>query len=141
MGIRREIHSGSLLVNSGHGFAGYSRLEPHPSVHPPLTTTSRDRNMALSFLMRSATIFTLTWLIAFSTAALHLPLTRRGGRFVGSSSANLTFLANLLADVEERYAQTQRTSSKNHLERTWTPRSGAVDDEHLVGRAGHEGAW
>jgi hypothetical protein len=83
----------------------------------------------------------LAWLNAYSDATIHLPMSRRAGRFVNNSPANLTQLVNVLAESEDRYARTQRLPVDNHLERSWSAIDGAVDDEHLVGSTGQDGAW
>lgn len=92
-------------------------------------------------LQQSIALLFLICLAVPVAASIHLPLTRRGGRFVGNSPANLTHLAAILAEVEARYAQTYRAPDENHLVRRWSTTVGAVDDEHLLQATGRDGAW
>ena len=96
--------------------------------------------------MPACRLLTLTTIIvayftSTSTASIHLPLSRRGGRFVTAAPANLAELAEALAQVEGRYAHTYRSPEHNRLVRRWSLTENVVDDEHLLQATGRTGAW
>jgi hypothetical protein len=93
------------------------------------------------YFQQRVLLFILTYFVALTAASINIPLHRRGGRFVSNSPANLTRLANILAEVENKYAQSYRAAADNQLVRRWSPVEDAVDDEHLMDCLNREGAW
>jgi hypothetical protein len=77
-----------------------------------------------------------------TSPGLHLPLFRRGGRFSVHEPANLTYLTQILNDVEAKYARTYRAVEGNRLVRRWR-QSEAKDenDPEVIGVAGRENSW
>jgi hypothetical protein len=74
--------------------------------------------------------------------AVHLRLHRRGHRFAGHGPANLTYLAEVLAEVELRYAKAERIVEGNRLGHQWKSRNvGTTADEDLINAVGHDGRW
>ena len=74
--------------------------------------------------------------------AVHLRLHRRGHRFAGHDPANLTYLAEVLAEVELRYAKAERIVEGNRLGHQWKSRNvGTTADEELINAVGHGGRW
>jgi hypothetical protein len=87
-------------------------------------------------------------LLAFTLAtsaqdpAVHMRLHRRGHRFAGHDPANLTYLAEVLAEVELRYAKAERIVEGNRLGHQWKSRNvGTTADEDLTNAVGHDGRW
>ena len=79
---------------------------------------------------------------AFISPGIHLPLFRRGGRFSHHEPANLTHLAQILHNVEAKYARSYRAVEGNRLVRRW--REHEVRDENdpeVIDVAGREGQW
>lgn len=90
----------------------------------------------------------LTLLIAFIAVtkaqdpAVHLRLYRRGNRFANHDAANLTYLTEVLAEVELRYAKAERIVEGNRLGHQWKSRNaGTAADEDLINAVGHIGRW
>jgi hypothetical protein len=73
---------------------------------------------------------------------IHLPLHRRGGRATHHTPTNLTYLTQVLHDVEARYMRSTRAVEGNSLVRHWRP-SGGFDEnnEQLVSDLGKDGGW
>lgn len=101
--------------------------------------------MALSWATIVALIVSLLACTALVTAedqAIHLTLHRRGDRFATHEEANLTRLAEVLAEVETRYAQAERIIEGNRLGHQWKSRDvGTTIDEGLINSVGQEGRW
>lgn len=77
-------------------------------------------------------------------SALHLPITRRGGRFSNTDVANLTYLLEELTSIESRYSATRRVIKGNRVVRKPKPvKIGADGDggEGLLGSIGKPGGW
>ena len=73
---------------------------------------------------------------------IHLPLFRRGGRFSHHELANLTYLTNVLADIEVKYARSYRAVEGNRLVRRWRDsKSRDENDPEVIEVAGREGRW
>ncbi|KIW25698.1 uncharacterized protein PV07_08859 [Cladophialophora immunda] len=91
-------------------------------------------------------VFILTLSFAFlvqsASSAVHLPLHRRGGRFSYHESANLTYLASVVQDVEAKYARSYRAIEGNRLVRKWHA-SGCKDenDPDVIDVVGGPNRW
>ncbi|ETN43530.1 uncharacterized protein HMPREF1541_02689 [Cyphellophora europaea CBS 101466] len=83
----------------------------------------------------------LSCLPTICAASIHLPLSRRGGRFANHEPAKLDLLANTLTRVEKKYTHTHRKPEHNHLVRKWSSGHHVIDDDYLFTAPGHDGAW
>lgn len=72
---------------------------------------------------------------------IHLPLSRRNGRFARHQTANLTFLSETLAQAESRYASTYRDVEDNRLVRRWQARDDFLDEDALLWHMEQRGPW
>lgn len=85
--------------------------------------------------------------LCFTTASghgVHLPLYRRGGRFLRREAANLTYLGEIMHQVEARYSRTHRQVEGNHLVRQWRVKEQEAEDENdenLIDVAGYDNRW
>ena len=78
----------------------------------------------------------------FTSPGIHLPLFRRGGRFSYHEPANLTYLTQVLSDVEAKYARSYRDVEGNRLVRRWRHSvSRDENDPELIEVAGRDGYW
>jgi hypothetical protein len=78
----------------------------------------------------------------FNSPGIHLPIFRRGGRFSHHAPANLTYLSQVLADIEARYARSYRAVEGNQLVRKWRKNEELDEnDPQLVAVAGQRGRW
>lgn len=72
---------------------------------------------------------------------IHIPLSRRGGRFARHQDVNLTQLQDILTSVESRYAGTHRIVENNRLSRRWVPSDDLLDEDTLLKQTEHRGPW
>ena len=77
-----------------------------------------------------------------TTPGIHLPLYRRGGRSSYHEAANLTNLAQILHNVEAKYARSYRTVEGNRLVRRWHESvTRDENDPEVIDVAGRDGQW
>jgi hypothetical protein len=100
------------------------------------------------FVSRSSFVGFIVSLLACASlataedSAIHLTLHRRGDRFATHEEANLTRLAEVLAEVETRYAKAERIIEGNRLGQQWKSRDvGTTIDEGLINGVGQDGRW
>ena len=74
-------------------------------------------------------------------ADIHIPLSRRGGRFARHESANLTLLSKIIERAEQRYAGTAREVEHNRLVRKWRAGEDGLDDDALLSQLASSGPW
>lgn len=96
----------------------------------------------MALLTTAILLLAVAALAQLDSAAIHLPLLRRGARFSRREPANLTHLAHVLRDAELNYVRSQREVEGNRLVRRWRP-SEAYDenDPDLIDVAGRENRW
>jgi hypothetical protein len=98
--------------------------------------------MALSKTIVLLTLLLTACFTQRSSPGIHLPLHRRGGRFSHHEPANLTYISQILDEVEAKYARSYRTVEGNCLIRRW--RESQTKDENdpeMIDVAGREGRW
>ena len=79
---------------------------------------------------------------AAENPAIYFTLHRRGDRFVRHETANLTYFAEELAEVELKYAKAERIVEGNRLGRQWkSKRTGTTIDDELITSVGVDGRW
>lgn len=71
---------------------------------------------------------------------VHLPLYRRGGSFSNHGRANLTYISQVVARTEMRFARTQTDVEGNMIVRRWHDGAHGAD-EYLLDSAGLVGSW
>ncbi|PQE24968.1 Aspartic-type endopeptidase ctsD protein [Rutstroemia sp. NJR-2017a WRK4] len=112
-------------------------------MHPPLLTTT--------FLLSLSLLLPLTTSTT-TTPAIHLPLSRRNGSFLSSSSiANLTSLTQTLHETSTRFLATERRVADSHVIRIprrhysnilYPPGTTPLEPSaFLLGEVGREGGW
>jgi len=104
------------------------------SVLPCFWTT----NMRFAIELLLFCIFTVE--IWAGAPAIHLPIYRRGGRFVHHELANITSLATVVSQIEKRYASTYTDLDGNRIVRRWHD-GPLYEDRYMLDRAGTEGVW
>jgi hypothetical protein len=85
----------------------------------------------------------LTFLICVQALnpGIHLPLYRREGRFTHHAPANLTYLTEVLRDVEARYMRSTRAVDGNSLVRQWRRRDRLDENDEQLVIGGGNGGW
>lgn len=79
-------------------------------------------------------------LTSIDPPGIHFPLYRRGGSLSTQGLANLTYLSQVLAGTEARFARTYTDVESNRIVRRWHDGPHGPD-EYLLDGAGLGGSW
>lgn len=139
------IWDGVLLPDSTRATCSASFLLFFPCLHflafSQCSRGSTEMNLQRFTLLIS---FIQLYFTAANGHGIHLPLYRRGGRFLRRDAANLTYLGEIMHQVEARYSRTHRQIEGNHLVRQWRVKEQEAEDENdenLIDVAGYDNRW